>query len=120
MSIMTSQQTPVDPKRSCFLRRALVANASFSGLSGVIILMAAKPLASLLGPVRVSDLTGLAISLIIFSVVLFRTARSARMNETSAWIFVVLDLVWVIGSAALIVAGVLTIAGNWIIGIIAD
>jgi hypothetical protein len=106
--------------RSCLLRLALLANATFSGLSGIIILLARKPLASLLGPVKASDLLGLAISLVLFSAALFWTAKSTHISRSSAWIFVALDLAWVIASATVIFAGVLTAIGNWIVGSVAE
>jgi hypothetical protein len=120
MSRPTKQNMTGEVGRSRLLRHALLANACFSGLSAVVILLTAKPLASLLGAIKPADLSVLAISLIFFSAVLFRTTRSANVSSVSAWIFVLLDMAWVIGSAAVILAGVLTVAGNWIVGLVAD
>jgi hypothetical protein len=120
MSPPTNQKTTSEVGRSRLLRRALLANACFSGLSGIVILLTEKPLALVLGAIKPSDLSALAISLIFFSAVLFRATRSANVSSIGAWIFVLLDMAWVIGSAAVILAGVLTVAGNWIVGLVAD
>ena len=56
----------------------------------------------------------------VFSAALVWTAKPRIVNRASAWIFVVLDVGWVMGSAAVIFAGVLTTTGNWIVGIVAD
>ncbi|MGH7455699.1 MAG: hypothetical protein ACRENG_30365, partial [bacterium] len=37
-----------------------------------------------------------------------------------AWLAVVLDAAWVIGSAILIFAGTLSTTGNWLVAIVAD
>jgi hypothetical protein len=117
---MNNQITNAQSGRSCLLRLALLANATFSGFCGVIILLACKPLASLLGPVKPLDLSGLAISLMFFSAALIWTARSANVRSASAWIFVGLDVAWVVASGGLIFAGGFTTTGNWIVGVVAD
>lgn len=111
---MNTQKTKPD-----LLRRALQANGAFSALSGVILIIAAKPLSILLGLTMPSILIGVGISLLIYAASLFRNARRATINQAEAWIAVILDTGWVAGSAVLIFAGVLTTTGNWIVAIVA-
>ena len=108
-----------DPS-SNFLRRALQANAVFSAGSGVTLAVAARPLAELLGidPPRVGVVLGLG--LVLFAAGLLRNSLRETLNRSEAVVTVILDAGWVLGSAALIYAGVLTTAGNWAVAIVAD
>ncbi|MGH7600784.1 MAG: hypothetical protein ACREOI_30885 [bacterium] len=105
---------------SKLLRRTLQANAAFSALSGIIAIAGAKPLSLLLG-VNVSLLLiGMGIALLAYAAVLFLNARRESIKLPEAWLAVVLDAAWVIGSAILIFAGTLSTTGNWLVAIVAD
>jgi hypothetical protein len=103
---------------SSLLRRALAANALFSALSGAVILAASDRLAELLG-IRIS-LLPLGAMLIVYAAGLLWNARRENVSAVEAWIAVLLDVVWVAGSAVVIFAGVLSATGNWIVAIVAD
>jgi hypothetical protein len=105
---------------STLLRRALRANGAFSAVSGLILILAAGPLATLLGLAESSILIGVGVSLLVYAVGLFRNARRETINRVEATIAVVLDVAWVAGSAVVIFAGVLTTTGNWVVAIVAD
>lgn len=104
---------------SRFLRNALRANALFSGVSGLCGLVAAAPLAELLGvaPPFLVSLTGL--NLIAFAVLLVVVA--SRRRVASAWVKAIIaaDVMWVVGSAALIPTGVFSALGRWVVASLA-
>ncbi len=103
---------------SNLLRRALLANAIFSALSGVILLLASKRLAQLLG--TSVSLVPIGVMLLIYAAGLLWNARRENISRMEAWIAVILDVAWVAGSAIIIFAGVLTATGNWMVAIVAD
>jgi len=103
------------------LRRALLGNAAFSTLCGVTLLVAAGSLAPLLGiPTLALRITGLA--LLPFAFGLFQNARREKVQRGEAWLAVVLDGAWVLGSAALVLADLwpLQTAGVWAVLVVAE
>lgn len=59
-------------------------------------------------------------SLLVYAAGLFRNGRRRAISRTEALLAVVLDAAWVAGSAVLILAGVLSRAGNWTVAVVAD
>ncbi len=106
--------------RSMLLKRALQANGAFSALSGIALVVAAGPVAKLLGLGVPAILTALGAGLLVYAAALFFNAVRATPNLLEAWIAVILDLGWVAGSGVLILAGLLTPAGNWMVAMVAD
>lgn len=107
---------------STLLRRALVANALFSGASGTLLALGARPVASFLGLDAVLFLTATGVLLILYAADLLYVATRPAINRTAVWIAVILDLSWVAGSALILFGGwlPLTTAGKWTIGIVAE
>jgi O-antigen ligase len=105
---------------SKLLRRTLQANAAFSALSGIIAIAGAKLLSSLLGVNVSSLLIGLGIALVAYAAALSSNACRENIKLQEAWLAVVLDAAWVIGSVMLIFAGALSTTGNWLAAIVAD
>jgi hypothetical protein len=102
------------------LKRALIGNAMFSGLSGAAILLANRWLVKFLGlPDKVS-LAILGVSLIVYATVLWFNARRPKIRITDAWIAVVMDAVWVLGSYTLILVIPFTLAGKWVVALVAE
>jgi hypothetical protein len=112
---MTPQDTVANAN---LLRRALQANGVFSALSGITLMVASTRIAALLGLEQPLWPTGLL--LLLFAAGLFRNAGRAEINQTEAWIAVALDVAWVVGTAALIFAGVFSAPGNWIVALVGD
>ncbi len=110
--------TPSD--RSRFLRRALLSNALFSAISGTCFVIASVPISEWIGLHQPPLVVGVGISLLVFAGLLVATSRRKIVNTTEAWIAVILDLGWVVGSGVVVVAGVLSTSGNWAIVIVAD
>jgi hypothetical protein len=106
--------------KSNLLRRALQADSAVSALSGLILIVAAKPLSVFLGVRLPAILIGVGISLLLYAAGLFRNARRENINQTEAILTVILNGAWVAGSAIVIFMGVLTTIGNWLVAIVAD
>ena len=109
------------PTNDLLLRRALLGNALFSTVCGLVLLAGAVPLGPLLGvPSGVLALVGA--SLLPFAWTLNRHARAARVPRGQAWWAVGLDLAWVVGSAALVLGRLwpLEPAGTWSVIVVAD
>ena len=82
-------------------------------------MVAAGPLAYLLGVAATGLLLALGIGLIGYAFGLFLTAARLPRTRGSAWMATVLDTTWVLGSILLIEAGLLTAVGNALVGVVA-
>jgi hypothetical protein len=107
-------------ERQQLLRRALLANASFSTISGLALVFAEREIVRLLGLPDTVSLVPLGISLLVFAAVLVHFARKKTINLLDAWIAVVMDAAWVIGSYPLLFVAPFSTAGKWIVGIVAE
>lgn len=112
---------------SQLLRRTLQANGLFSGLSGLLLLLAASPVAQLLvPPAPLPDaaliLRGIGLGLLLYAGFLFYTAGQEPLNRTFAWEAVILDVLWVAGSALLLFSGwaPFSTEGKWAVALVAD
>jgi hypothetical protein len=100
------------------LKRALLANAAFSGLSGLLIVVLDARIAALLTEIDYK-LWPIGVMLIGFSASLLW--YSTRPTINSAWVMsvIVADVAWVVGTVVLLLAwhDVLTASGAWILAI---
>jgi len=104
-----------------FLRQVLLANAGFSALSGLLLLVDAAPLATFSGlPALALRLTG--VSLLLFAAEVAWLATRAQPDRRAVALIFGLDCAWVIASVIVLLAGLLplTLGGKWAVGIIAD
>jgi peptidoglycan/LPS O-acetylase OafA/YrhL len=102
-----------------FLRRSLQLDGVASGACGVLLLAAAGPisgLAGLPGPTLARAVGGL---LVIYAVALLWNARRASVSRGQALAAVVLNGLWVVGSAVVIADGPLTPIGNLAVAAVA-
>jgi hypothetical protein len=111
---------PQSGERACFLRKALIGNALFSTLSGVTILLAQGWVVRILGLPENISLAILGIGLLVFAVTLVINARRQQVRTSDAWIVVLLDLAWVLGSYVLIFVVPFSIEGKWVVGVVAE
>jgi hypothetical protein len=102
------------------LRNSLIGNAVFSMLSALAILVSTGWLAEFLGLHDHVVLTVLAISLAGYAVILLINARRPQIKISDAWMAVILDAVWVVGSYALIFVVPFTFGGKWLIAAVAE
>src|SRR5690349_18014320 len=89
-------------ERQGLLKRALKGNAAFSVVSGGLILSANRWLVRLLGLPDNASLVIFGLSLIGYAAVLWLSARRREIRIMDAWVAVILDAIWVVGSYALI------------------
>lgn len=89
--------------RSRLLRRALLANATFSTLTGGAALLASAPIAGWMGLADPRWLVALGPGLLVFAASLVFTATRPEVDERQALMFSLGDMGWVLGSAALLV-----------------
>lgn len=96
------------------LRRALLANACFSALSGLGLALAYEPLARWLGVGDPATLAWTALVLLAFAGHLVWASRR-RIHVFEALYFVASDALWVVGTAVLVLAypSHLSSAGRW-------
>ncbi|MEW6543100.1 MAG: hypothetical protein AB1411_05765 [Nitrospirota bacterium] len=110
------------PSPTTLLRLALRCNAWFSGLSGLLFLLAARPIAALLGIETPWIVTTLGLGLLLYALWLALTVRRPAPDRREVLVAIGLDAAWVLGSALLLIAAPipLTQAGKWAVGIAAD
>lgn len=102
------------------LRRALQGNALFSVISGVVILATNRTLVEFLGLPRDASLTALGIGLLGYAGWLLWNARREKIKILDAWIAVILDMVWVMGSYALLFEVKFSSGGKWAVVLVAE
>ena len=70
-------------------------------------------------PEKVS-LATLGISLIVFAGLLWVNARRSRIKISDAWVAVIMDSAWVVGSYTLIFVVPFSAGGKWIVALVAE
>lgn len=102
---------------SKILTWTLAANAGFSVVTGVILVIGAVPLSRWLGiPTWVTIAVG--VGLLPFAVAVANTARSPRRDTVRQVIFA--DIAWVIGAAVVLIGfpRSMSTAGLWALGLV--
>ena len=107
-------------ERQDFLKKALTGNAVFSVVSGVAILFANRWLVKFLGLPEKVSLAILGVSLIVYAAILWFNARRPKIKTTDAWVAVIMDVIWVVGSYALIFAVPFSVGGKWVLALVAE
>jgi hypothetical protein len=110
-----SVQEPQD-----FLKKALTGNAVFSVVSGAAILFANRWLVEFLGLPEKVSLAILGVSLIGYAVLLWLNAHRPKIKITEAWVAVIMDVIWVVGSYSLILAVPFSVVGKWVVALVAE
>jgi hypothetical protein len=108
-----------NPDRTTFLRRSLQLDGIASGLCGVLLLAAAAPVSALMGLAGPGIARVVGALLMVYSAALLYNGARARVSRAEAMAAVVLNAGWVVGSAALILAGPLTVLGNLAVAAVA-
>jgi hypothetical protein len=107
-------------ERQGLLRKALTGNAVFSVVSGVAILFANRWVVKFLGLPDTVSLALLGSSLIVYAAILWFNAHRRKIRITDAWIAVIMDAVWVVGSSVLILVVPFSVGGKWVVALTAD
>src|SRR5262249_10560252 len=100
---------------ACFLRKALMGNALFSTLSGLTMLLAQGWVLRILGLASNVNLLILGVGLIVFAITLVVNARKQQVKKSDAWIAVLMDVAWVLGSYILIFIVPFSTEGKWVV-----
>jgi hypothetical protein len=108
-----------DIERASFLRRSLQLDGIASALCGALLLMAAQPLSSVIGLSGPGPARVVGGGLLVYAALLLWNAARATVNRGEALTAVVLNVVWVLASALLIVDGPLTAVGNLAVAAVA-
>ena len=113
------------------LRNALRGNGMFSTVSGIAFIVGSSQIADFLG-IADADILGLmkgstfllitGVSLLLFAGGLFFNSSRSTIIKGLAWEAVALDVIWVLGSAIVLLTDALpfTTAGSWAVLIVAD
>ena len=117
-----SETSQAAAKRSSLLKNALRGNALFSGISGAISLLGAQSIAELTGLESSLIFTILGIVLIVYGIDLWWVSSRDPIDHRFAWAAIILDVLWVAGSAAILLSGwpALSVAGRWMVFVIAE
>ncbi len=107
-------------ERQALLKKALASNAVFSVVSGVLILSANRWLVKFLGLPEKVSLAILGVSLIVYAAILWLNARRPKIKITDAWVAVIMDVIWVVGSCALIFVVPFSVGGKWVVALVAE
>ena len=109
-------------KDKSFLQRALLGNAAFSGISGLVIVLAAGALSQFLGLDNPLILVIVGGILLLYMPILVWLSNQSPVPAHFAWEVIVLDVVWVLGNLVLIFTELvpLTSSGKWAIALTAD
>jgi hypothetical protein len=111
---------PQSGEHACFLRKVLMGNALFSTLSGLTILFAQGWVLRILGLSKDVSLPILGLGLLVFAATLVINARRQQVKTSDAWIAVFMDVAWVLGSYVLIFIVPFSVAGKWVVGLVAE
>lgn len=103
------------------LRRAMLADAAVSGASGLLLTLLPGPLCGLIGFAEPRYLLAVGIGLIGYAGWLLFSARRPEVNLWAGRTVILLNVLWVAGSAALLLAapGVFNSLGQWLVGLVA-
>jgi hypothetical protein len=102
-----------------FLGRVLIADGVVSGLCGLGLLIAPGEVARLIGVGSPAIVVAVGLSLLGYAAVLVSGARGSGARRTAA-LAVALNVAWLVGTAAVILAGALNRQGNWALILVGD
>lgn len=102
-----------------FLRNVLFADGLTSGVTGVMLVVLAGPVASAVGGGGPLLIAAVGVALIGFGAALLRSARRGLAMQATARVAVTLNAAWVVSSAVVLLGGWLTTLGNWAVALVA-
>ncbi|MCK5324764.1 MAG: hypothetical protein KAJ57_02100 [Woeseiaceae bacterium] len=110
---------PTDRIEASLLRRALLVNATFSGICGLLVIVFDARIVALITDVE-HHLWPLGAMLVAFSASLLWFATRRTISSTWVTSVIIADLAWVVGTIALLVGwrDMMSVAGVWILAII--
>jgi hypothetical protein len=103
------------------IRSILYANAIFSGVSGLLFVIASQPIAGFLGMNMPLAILILGFGLVGYAALLYLNASRPEISRSFVLFTVVADSVWVLLSILLLLTNWMpfTVPGKWAVGIVA-
>ena len=104
-----------------FIRRILYGNAIFSGVSGLLFLVASNPIAKFLGLDASLVVLILGIGLVGYAVLIYTNASRVEISSAFVLFAIIGDSAWVLLSIILLLTSWVpfSVEGKWAVGIIA-
>jgi len=121
-SMNSTQSIEEMKEQSSLLKKAFRGNALFSGLSGLVAVLGARPLARFSGIEMPAVFIALGIILIIYGIDLWWISSREPIDHRFAWAAIILDILWVVGSVAVLLIGLpeLTVGARWAVFFLAE
>lgn len=116
---MTTMSTT---KRDGLLRLALRGNGLFSGLSGLLAIIAGGAVANFIGAGDAALFAFLGASLVLYALLLAYLASRETLDARLTWAAIGADVLWVLASVAILATDAfgLSTGGRWLVLILAD
>jgi hypothetical protein len=109
------------PANQTFIRRILYGNAIFSGVSGLLFLLASNPIAKFLGLDASLVILILGIGLGGYAVLIYTNTSRVEISSAFVLFAIIGDSAWVLLSIILLLTSWVpfSVEGKWAVGIIA-
>lgn len=106
---------------SNILKLGLSGNAIFSSISSLALIVAAAPIANLIGLTEPMPLIVVGLLLMPFAIHLWIASRRPQMKPIEIMYFCAMDALWIVGSAVLLTTQLVsfTTAGMWAVAVVA-
>lgn len=116
-----SATSPSAGRQDVLLRRTLAVNATFSGASGVALIVFSGPLDRFMDLGLPWLLIAVGAGLLGFAALIALNLRRPQLSRAEAWLTSASDLAWVAGSAIVVFAfpDLLSTGGKWLVGLVA-
>ncbi len=103
------------------IRRILYGNAIFSGVSGIVFVLASNPIAKFIGLDASLPILLIGIGLIAYAALIYSNASRAEISRSFVLIAIIGDSIWVLLSIVFLLTGWVSfsVEGKWAVGIIA-
>ena len=103
------------------IRRILYGNAVFSGMSGLLFIFAARPVADFIGLDTSLAILLIGIGLLGYAALLYINASRAEISRSFVLLAIIADTTWALLSVLLLLTGWVSfsVEGKWVVGILA-
>lgn len=111
--------------KAAFLKKALYANAIFSGISGLDFIFFSNRITNFLGWSTAWFIPAIGVGLILFALFIIVVAKAQTPSKASVQSIIASDVAWIVLSCVLIFLPAtnllaLTTGGKWAVAILAD
>jgi len=112
----------LNTKQTSLLKKALLANAAFSSISGLSFILFTQAISQFLGWSNSWILATIGAGLVAFALMIYTVAQAKSINHAQVMSIIAADLSWVLLSIVVIFTPfvALTLEGKWAVAIVAD